>query len=335
MNHYEMIEMLNTTEVSPVSTPVPNLKFRKDVYTGMTSTRKFLPSKYFYDKRGDELFQEIMKLPEYYLTNAETEILEKNKERILSFIDPESHFDLIDLGAGDALKTRILLEYFQDHNVEFTYVPVDISKDAIKNLTAKFQKQNPELKVEGLSAEYIPALESLQTYKKKFILFLGASIGNFSFVETVDFLRDIYTTMHPGDLLLTGFDLKKDPETILAAYNDQTGITREFNYNLLHRINRELGANFNISRFEHAPAYNKETGEATSSLVSLIEQEVDIPALNLKVHFRKGEPIHTEISRKYSLPEISELAIITGFELVENLFDERNYFTDSLWRKNI
>ena len=327
-----MLTTLNTNTKFSHSTNTSH--FKSEVQRGMSSIPKYISSKYFYDKRGDELFQEIMKLPEYYLTNSEMEILEKNKNRILNIISPGANFDLIDLGAGDALKTKILLNFFLDQKADFTYIPVDISKDAIESLTEHFEKKVPELKVAGVSAEYIPALESLQTKKKKVILFLGASIGNFSYLETVDFLRDIHKTMHPGDILLIGFDLKKDHGTILAAYNDQSGITREFNYNLLHRVNRELGANFDTSNFEHVPAYNWETGEATSSLVSRIEQVVSIPALNMKVHFRKRESIHTEISRKYSLPEIAGLAATTGFELVENLYDDRNYFTDSVWRKN-
>ena len=323
-----------TTPETKKSPSIHISRFERDVKKGLSSTPKFIPSKYFYDKRGDEIFQEIMKVPEYYLTNAEIEILQKYKERILSLIDSKEPFELVDLGAGDALKTKILLNFFKDKKVDFTYVPVDISKDAIENLTANLEKEIPELKVAGLSAEYIPALKSLPANRKKVILFLGASIGNFSYVETVDFLREIHNTMKTGDFLLIGFDLKKDPETILAAYNDQSGITRKFNYNLLHRINREFGANFNTLNFDHAPAYNPAKGEATSALVSCIEQEVYIPALNMQVHLRKREPIHTEISRKYSLEEISGLAAITGFEMVENLFDERNYFTDSVWRKN-
>lgn len=312
---------------------VQDVQFRKDVYEGLISSPKKLNSKYFYDKKGDELFQMIMKLPEYYLTNSELEILNNNKEKMLERIDPSKPFQLVDLGAGDALKTKILLKHFTTQEIDFTYIPVDISSNAIKKLTAEIKEEIPAVKIDGVSQEYLSALENLSIDQKKVILFLGASIGNFSKEETVIFLKNISKTMKKEDLFIIGFDLKKDPAVILAAYNDKAGVTKKFNLNLLERINREMGANFDIDQFEHLPVYSIESGEARSALISMTRQKIDISNIELSIELQAGEPIHTEISRKYSINEIKDLAEAAGFEVVENWMDSKNYFTDSLWRK--
>ncbi len=311
-----------------------NSKFAIDVFEGLTAFPKFLKSKYFYDQKGDELFQKIMWLPEYYLTNSERDILENCKEELLVLMNSDEPFNLIDLGAGDALKTKILLKYFVEEELRFTYVPVDISKNAVKKVTENLKDEIPGLQINGISGEYLNALESLQDQKRKVILFLGASIGNFDYHETMAFLQDIAETMNTEDLLIIGFDLKKDPGVILAAYNDSAGVTKLFNLNLLERINRELGANFNVEFFEHTPHYDVEKGEARSALVSEIDQNVYIESLKLAIDLKAGEPIHTEISKKYNLEEIEVLAITTGFYIVDNLLDSKGYFTNSIWRRS-
>lgn len=308
-------------------------QFKRDVLKGLSSFPKFLESKYFYDKRGDELFQEIMGLSEYYLTNCELEILTQNKEKILKEIQPDNFFHLIDLGAGDAFKTKILLKYFVDQGIYFQYVPVDISENAIKKVTKDLQKQMPGIQINGLSKEYHAALHSLPAGNRKVILFLGASIGNFTRQETLSFLRSVSENMSRDDLFIIGLDLKKDPNVVLAAYNDAAGVTKQFNLNLLQRINREMGANFDLNQFDHAPHYSAENGEARSALVSIKNQEVRIPALDLVIELQKGEPIHTEISRKYNLTEIEYMAAASGFEIIENLLDSKHYFTNTIWRK--
>ncbi len=316
-----------------IASPLTNFQFAKDVAEGLITNPKYLNSKYFYDKNGDELFRKIMKLPEYYLTGSELEILENNKEKFLQLMYSGEDFNLLDLGAGDALKTQVLLKYFVNQNVNFTYVPVDISQNAIQKVTDHLSKEIPRLKIKGFSEEYLQAIESLSDQKRKIILFLGASIGNFSYSETINFLQQISSSIDKKDHLIIGFDLKKDPQVILEAYNDKAGVTKDFNLNLLHRINRELGADFDVNFFEHYPNYNAENGEARSALVSTKKQLVEIPALELSVRLKEGEHIHTEISRKYSLKEIQGLAEVTGFEIVENLMDSKKYFTDSIWRK--
>lgn len=322
------------TEIKERTAPaIEDSKFATDVADGLTASPKYLKSKYFYDKKGDALFQKIMSLPEYYLTSSEQEILENNKGKLLNILNMDDHFNLIDLGAGDALKTKILLKHFVREKLHFTYVPVDISQNAIEKVTKALGKEISGLEIKGISKEYLQAIQSVTDKKRKVILFLGASIGNFNQQETLNFLGDISETMSTEDLLIIGFDLKKDSDVILAAYNDAAGVTKQFNLNLLERINRELGGNFKLDSFEHSPRYDEENGEARSALVSKKIQEVSIPALELIIELKEGEPIHTEISRKYSLENIRSIATNSGFEIVDNLLDSKEYFTNSIWRK--
>jgi L-histidine Nalpha-methyltransferase len=304
--------------------------FRTDVIEGLSSPEKHLKSKYFYDTRGDELFQQIMALPEYYLTRCELEILSAYKSEILDFIPSGAYFHLIDLGAGDAFKTKILLNFFQEKKATFTYVPIDISPNVVNSLLT-----DQELKtvvIEGICSDYYGAFEQLKSLPRKLILFLGSNIGNFSPNETRNFLKRLAWSLNENDRLIIGFDLQKDPEVILAAYNDKAGVTRDFNLNLLHRINRELGANFDTEQFEHRPVYDAKKGEALSYLVSKRPQAVTIPSADATFYFKKGEAIHTEISRKYSTEEIERLAEDCGFEVLQNLFDQKKYFTNSVWK---
>ncbi len=307
-------------------------QFEKDVYHGLKSSPKTLKSKYFYDSTGDEIFQEIMKLPEYYITNCEYEILKNNKEKIYSQLESLAPFQLIDLGAGDARKTQVLLNFFVSQKLNFTYVPVDISANAIHQVTSRLKIDCPYLNVAGISEEFLGALNLLDN-QRKVILFLGSSIGNFNQNETIKFFKSIAARINKDDLLMIGFDLKKDPEVILAAYNDKKGVTAKFNLNLLQRINRELGADFNLKLFKHSPTYHKEEGEARSTLESLENQEIYIRNLKLNIHLEKGEKIHTEVSRKFDLKEIQDIAAASGFEVLENLMDSRNYFTNSIWHR--
>lgn len=312
-----------------------NSNFGVDVIEGLTSNPKFLTSKYFYDKTGDELFQQIMELPEYYLTNCELEILNSHKKQIATFLQSATKpFQLVDLGAGDAYKTKILLRHFLNTNTSFEYVPVDISENAIEKLSLDLKAEFPEIQISGYAEEYLKALSLIKNETPKLILFLGSSIGNFTLAEAEDFLKEISGQMNSGDLLIIGFDLKKDREIILEAYNDASGITKKFNLNLLTRINREFNANFNTENFEHLPTYDLQSGEARSALESKIQQNIELPGLGFSVALKPGELIHTEISKKYDLSEIEALAKNSSFEIIENLFDSRQYFTNSVWRKS-
>ena len=310
------------------------LTFAEDVLTGLSANPKFLSSKYIYDQEGDKLFKAIMELDEYYLTNCEFEIFTDFKNNLLNLFKSNSEsFSLVEFGSGDGLKTKILLMNFMKQNVNFKYVPIDISQHALDNLEKDLSASLPKLKVEGISGEYFKALDAFNKIStdRKVILFLGSNIGNFLEEEAVHFLSELKKCLTTNDLLLIGFDLKKDPNIILRAYNDPHGITRDFNLNLLKRINRELGGNFDIEKFKHFPLYNPETGTAKSYIISTNTQTVDIEELGESFQFDAWETIHTEISQKYDLTMINRLANKTGFRVIENFYDSRHYFADSVW----
>lgn len=311
---------------------VKNKQFLSDVLKGLSAETKHISSKYFYDKKGDEIFQQIMHMDEYYLTNAELDIFKSNKCEIAKIFSPDKEaFNLIEFGAGDGLKTKILLKELLNHEIPFDYVPVDISQNALDQLNSSLKEEMPNLSFQGIQGDYFEVLSRLKESngKRNVVLFLGSNIGNFTNEEALVFTSDIGTKLNAGDLLLIGVDLKKDPRKILLAYNDPKGITAEFNYNLLRRINRELGGNFNIDTFEHHPTYDPVTGECKSALLSNIEQEVVID--DETFHFAQWEAIHTEISRKYSVKQLHKLARKSGFSIKADLFDTNQYFVDSIW----
>ena len=304
--------------------------FLADILTGLRKSPKTLPSMYFYNKEGSNLFQMIMKLPEYYLTKSEYEILDTQSQKIYEDINPQNAFEVVEFGAGDGTKTKLLLEEFLKHTTDFTYSPIDISQSALDGLEASFTEQLPRLKMNTLNDDYFSALESLkENDSTKLVLFLGSNIGNFKDDTEVDFLKEMRANITKGDYALIGFDLKKDPAIILDAYNDKTGVTREFNMNLLRRVNSDLGANFDIESFSHYPTYNPITGEARSYLISLKKQSVTLGGET--INFEYGEPIFMEVSKKYSAQDIDDLATKTGFRVVKNYHDCRHFFLDSLW----
>jgi dimethylhistidine N-methyltransferase len=305
--------------------------FGRDVFEGLSKYPKQISSKYFYNEKGNELFQEIMHLPEYYPTRCEYEILSFQKAEILRLIDADN-FQLIDLGAGDGLKTTLLLEYFIDKGVSFEYRPVDISQDAIDRLLDKLKKKLPELKAEGQAADYFDALNKLKENKdvKKVVLFLGSNIGNFTRKDALVFLHKLSKSLNKGDLLLLGADLKKDPSVIMKAYNDNQGITAAFNYNLLIRMNDELDANFNLPHFLHAPAYDPVSGELKSYIISRMKQTVTIQKLHKTFNFDAWETILTEYSNKYDIQTLEKMAKESGFLVEKQFIDRRQYFADFL-----
>ncbi|WP_143961507.1 L-histidine N(alpha)-methyltransferase [Litoribacter populi] len=310
--------------------------FAQDVLQGLSSPQKSLPSKYFYDEKGDKLFQAIMALPEYYLTRTEYAILESYKDKILApFIKTNQPFNLVELGAGNGLKTKILIRFLCDQKVEFTYFPIDISGNVLRELEDDLTEICPQLIVNSITGTYRNSLKDKiwNNGDQTLMLFLGSNYGNFLEEDAKELLQKITESLQPGDGLLMGFDLKKDPELILAAYNDVKGVTRDFNLNLLERINRELGANFVLDKFKHWPVYNPVSGECKSYLVSLEQQDVHLEALNKTFHFNKAEPIFTEVSKKYGLHDIADLSREKGFDVVNNFMDEEAFFSDSLWVK--
>ncbi|WP_225860234.1 L-histidine N(alpha)-methyltransferase [Chitinophaga pendula] len=306
--------------------------FYKDVIMGLRSPEKKLDAKYFYDAAGDHLFQQIMQCPEYYPTRCEMEILSRQSADIVQAILRHSReFDVVELGAGDATKSIHLLRQLRRQQLSYTYFPIDISANVISSLERDLPPQLPGTQVQGLNGEYFDMLREAGTrsHRNKVVLFMGANIGNFTRTEALSFCKTIRRELQPGDLLLTGFDLKKHPQLILDAYNDRQGYTRDFNLNLLRRINRELGADFDLNQFEHYPTYDPQTGACKSYLVSRTDQQVHIG--EVVIHFREGEPIYMEISQKYSIPEIENLAAEAGFYPATRFTDSRSWFMDTLW----
>ena len=309
--------------------------FAEDVLNGLSATPKSLSSKYFYDDEGSRLFQKIMELPEYYLTRAEFEIFSTRTQEIYeAFTESSGAFDLIELGAGDGRKTAVLIDYFLKQKAEFTYSPIDISQEAVDSLTEKFHAPFPDLKINAKTGDYFRILETLKTEsaRPKILLFLGSNIGNFSREQAIGFFRNLREAMNERDLLFVGFDLQKDPRVILAAYDDAAGVTAEFNLNLLRRINREMGANFDLTKFSHYAIYRPTECAARSFLISREEQSVTIETLDRSFHFKQWEPIFMEISQKYDTEMIEDFAKKSGFQVKRNFFDEKRYFVDSLWK---
>lgn len=311
--------------------------FASDVQKGLSAREKFLPSKYLYNKKGDEIFQAIMAMPEYYLTRAEYEIFATCQHEILErFSDKGSRFQLIEFGAGDGMKTKVLLQHFVSQRASFSYVPIDISANILDTLTADLKENLPDLPVQAICDDYFSAIEQLNqsehNSERKVVLFLGANIGNFDHDECVAFLKKIADHLSPGDQLMIGFDLKKDPVMILDAYFDKAGITRAFKLNLLERINEELGGNFDPRSFQYFPVYDPMQGSILSYLVSRKSQDVYVKALDTSFHLDAWEAIYMERSQKFSLQDIAHLANMAGFVVVQNFFDSNRYFTDSLWQ---
>lgn len=307
--------------------------FLSDVLEGLTKNPKKLSSKYFYDKTGDHLFQKIMAMPEYYLTKCELDIFSNKTEELARLIIPENEpFDLIELGAGDAMKSSYLLKHLVKDGVDFTYMPIDISGNILSILNEKLIHELPELKIFCLEGEYFEMLQkaSSMSSRKKVILFLGGNIGNMSIEEAEDFCIGLNKNLNSGDMILIGFDLKKNPQVILDAYNDKKGITAAFNLNLLSRINRELNADFDPEKFQHYETYDPETGACKSYLISLTDQNVMIG--DEMISFSENEYIDMEVSQKFSDNQIKELGEKSGFEIAGEIKDSKKWFVDAVWQ---
>lgn len=310
-------------------------QFLTDVLKGLQSTPKYLDSKYFYDKKGDELFQKIMDSNEYYLTNAEMEIFSTQQAGIADEVLKNTRqLDVIEFGPGDVTKSIHLLKELAGRKAISNYFPIDISKNIISYLDESLPGQLPGVAIHGYAGEYFEMLTAVKKYStnKKLVLFLGANIGNFKFDEMPHFLEKLRRALSEDDMVLIGFDLKKDPRKILAAYDDSKGITREFNLNLLHRINKELNGNFLVENFEHFAMYDPSTGACKSFLISAKKQIVSVNGT--EINFEKDEPVFMEISQKYSVKEINEFAQKTGFKNNADFFDSHHYFVDVVLRCN-
>ncbi len=307
--------------------------FLNDVDKGLSARPKFLSSKYFYDDRGSELFREIMELPEYYLTNAEYEIFQSQSGKIAQFLDAKE-INVTELGAGDGSKTIKLLQGIIENDIHVRYYPIDISSLAIEQVVSNVSRALPKLEIIPHTGDYFEELQKINSPDvHELVLFLGANIGNYAYDDAVELLKFISKAINLGDFLLLGVDRRKNPATIAAAYNDSSGVTREFNLNLLTRINRELGGDFDINRFDFYSNYDPETGNVKSYITSLEDQAVTISALNKVFNFEKNELIYTELSKKYHSKELVGMADAAGFELVAEFNDNKQYFGEFLLKK--
>lgn len=295
--------------------------FYSDVIKGLNGNKKNLPSKYFYDEIGSDLFEQICELDEYYPTDSEVSIMQHDIDEITTYLG--EHVQLIELGSGSSMKTRQLLDYCRKLDM---YVPVDISETFLNETASRLHTDYPNLNIRPLAADYtspfdIPASD---TAKKRVVYFPGSTIGNFTPRRAAVFLETVAENLSPGDGLLIGVDLKKEVGVLEAAYNDSKGVTAAFNKNILARINRELGADFDLEQFHHRAFYNAKEGRIEMHLESLSKQAVQINGT--QVSFGEGETIHTENSHKYTIEEFEEIAG-DQFERKKTWMDKRGYFS--------
>jgi L-histidine Nalpha-methyltransferase len=300
----------------------------RDVRIGFTKPQKELSPKYFYDERGSELFEEITRLPEYYPTEAERRLL---RECAPEFVRETELCTLVELGAGSANKTRIILDSMRNTGFGRTYIPVDVSADFLEGVAQRLRTEYPSLEivpaVADITADFVLPARTPPTV----IAFLGSTIGNFGRDETIDLLSRCAKLLGPRDRFLLGCDLRKSVEVVEAAYNDSRGITAEFNLNMLRVINDELGANFDVAAFRHRAFYNQDLHRIEMHLVSTKAQAVTIPGIG-KIEFGEGESIHTEVSYKYNREAIENLFDPAGLTLTKWMTDSSRMFALAVGR---
>jgi len=304
--------------------------FADDVRAGLGAPQKQLPPKYFYDELGSALFEAITFLPEYYLTRAETEILEKFSGSMLAGFD--GPIDLIEFGSGSARKTKVLIAALLDRQDRVNYRPIDISPSALLESSMALVAEYQGLHVTAYADDYFDVLSSarLSTSNRVLALFLGSNIGNYEPAAGRALLSAISAAFKPGDALLLGTDLKKSAAMLELAYNDPTGVTAAFNKNLLARINRELGGRFDLDGFEHVARYDAARGAVDSFLVARRGQVVPIDALGFEARFITAETIHTESSYKFAPDDVMRLARDSGFRVEQRWIDCEGLFAVSL-----
>ena len=295
--------------------------FLKDVLEGLSASPKTLLCKYFYNERGSLLFEKICELDEYYLTRAELELMRTQIEEIVQTIGTQCC--LVELGSGSSLKTELILERLQSPSI---YVPVDISQEMLMRTAERFRQNYTQFSLQPVCADFTKPfdLPRLKENLPTIVYFPGSTIGNFSPEQAMKLLRRIRDSICDEGGLLVGYDLKKNRSILEAAYDDSLGVTGEFNLNMLKRINDELGADFDVSQFEHRAIYNEDQGRVEMHLVSLGHQLVKIG--DTRISLETDETIHTENSYKFTVEEFSQLAMNVGLHSVETWYDSRGYF---------
>lgn len=304
----------------------------EELRAGLAASPKRLPCRLFYDEEGSRLFEQICRTPEYYVPAAEDEILEARAGEIIGRVRPAT---IVELGSGNAAKTRHLIAAVLAGTGELRYVPVDVSGSAVEHSSRQLLRDYPGLSIEPVVGEYREglALMAAKDWGPTLVLWLGSNVGNFDRNEAAAFLADIATGLGKRDGLLLGIDMRKDPATLEAAYNDADGITAQFNLNILKRLNHDLGADFDIEGFGHRALYRQEEGRIEMHLVARSQQRVEIPGLGISIEVAQGEFIHTESSYKYSAAEIEELAARAGLGLDARWTDTAERFSSVLLRR--
>ncbi len=299
-------------------------RFADVVKTGLTNKHKFLLPQYFYDEKGSKLFEQISRLPEYYITRIETLILKSSADEIANICNEEI---LVELGSGNSRKTRIILDMLLVRRHSLQYLPIDVSYEILKESSEALLKKYQNLSITGVVADYNKGMAVIKkdVSSRKLVIFLGSSLGNFDPIETKKFIQMIRNCVQNKDMFLIGLDMHKDGSVLNAAYNDSKGVTARFNLNILTRINRELGGDFKPSNFEHHAFYNESERRVEMHLVSKVEQEVNIAAIGETISFKEGETIHTENSYKFTAEQIESM-IEGTFQIVKTWTDKKKWY---------
>ncbi|ABF41836.1 conserved hypothetical protein [Candidatus Koribacter versatilis Ellin345] len=302
-----------------------------DVMSGLTRNPKTLSPKLFYDARGSELFDQITELQEYYPTATERKIFRDNAADIVA--QAAACTAAVELGAGSASKTVLLLDALMKAGEPITYYPVDVSASALDACGVRMQQLLPKLQVVPKVLDFTQGMPQFRRIAgRKLFLFIGSSIGNFEPLEAGLFLKQVRSSMNQGDALLLGTDMRKSPDVLIPAYDDSEGVTAEFNKNVLVRLNRELNADFDVDQFAHRIVWNDELSRIEMHLESLRRQSVSLGALDLDIEFRKGETIHTENSYKFTMPMVHAIAENGGLSVERTWSDTKEWFTVHLLR---
>jgi dimethylhistidine N-methyltransferase len=303
----------------------------RDVVKGLTATPKRLSPKYFYDAAGSALFEEITQLPEYYLTSTELGIFQQYAQEMIAAAGRE--LTVLELGAGSAAKSIVLLRHLQAQQPCLRYIPIDLSESALDEAVIRVAAALPMVQVTPAVMDYTDGVDDAgRTEGRKLVLYIGSSIGNFEPFQAGALLSKIRAGLHPGDSVLLGTDMRKAPSILIPAYDDSKGVTAAFNKNVLAHINRELDADFDLEAFAHRAIWNSAASRMEMHLESLSEQSVHLRAANLSVRFRKGETIHTENSYKFTMPMLRAIAQNAGLAIEHTWSDSRGWFTVHLLR---
>ncbi len=294
----------------------------REIREGLTQTPKSTPSKYFYDKRGSDLFDEITELEEYYPTRAETQILTDDADSLLNGFAPS---DLIEIGAGMSRKTQILIDHLRPKGLR-RFLATDVSEDALRDAGRRLSRSYPGLEFQGVIADFSRPFPDIERRGERLVAFLGSTFGNFKVAERAPFLRRIRSLLAEGDGFLMGVDLIKERGILEAAYNDTEGLTAEFNLNLLRVLNRDLNADFPVEAFEHRAIYNAEDQRIEMWLVASRDLRVRVEDLDLEVDFRKGEAMRTEVSCKFTRAIIQDCFQEAGLDLFRWIPDRFGHF---------